>query len=292
MADSNFFNNGSFRESFMGHPMISGTSGHPQGIFGHVQEALFGSPVNAVGGPEDITNVNPYTDAFYQQLQGVGNNTYNQLQQSLGGQNQFYPGMQDFMGNMNPNAAYNYFANNMAGGLRGVAEQNFDAYNTANQAVADRMSNQAVQNIASQFANRGPGALRSGGAMQAIGEGAINPLLQSNAQIAQMIGGQAGQLQGQGMGQAYGAHNLGNQLGMQGWGALMGSADQRAMADQSLLGNMWGTAIGQQGQIADPWLYQQQYMNNPNYLSLGNLLNAGAQISGGMVGAGGGGGGV
>ena len=248
--------------------------------------ALFGQgPTIGVGGPEDITNVNPYTDAFYQQMQGTGQNLYNQLMSGMGGGNQFYPGMQDFMSNIDPNAAWNYFQNNMAGGLRGMAEENYADYNTANQAIADRFSNQAVQNIGSQFANRGPGGLRSGGAMQAIGEGAINPLLQSDAMIARLIGGQAGQLQGQGMAQAYGAQNAANQLGMQGWLGLMGSADQRAMADQGMLGNMWGTAIGQQGGIADPWLYQQQYMNNPDYISNQDWLNVGAQLGGAAIGA-------
>lgn len=252
------------------------------GIFGGLPGLINGNqgPATAVGGPEDVTNVNPYTDAFYQQMMGNGQNIYNILMGGLGGGNPYYAGMQDFMSNLDPNAAYNYFQNNMAGNLYNTAAQNYDAFNTANQAVADRLSNQAVQNISSQFANRGPGALRSGGAMQAISEGAINPLLQSNAQIANMIGGQAGQLQGMGMQNAYNAQNAANQLGMSGWLGLMGSADQRAMADQSLLGNMWGTSMGLAGGIADPWLYQQQYMNNPNYLSIPNLINTGVQVAG------------
>lgn len=264
-------------------PLFSLLSG--QGLFGGFTNMINGGqdPFSAVGGPEDITNVNPYTDAFYQQMLGTGQNTYNQLMNSLGGGNQFYPGMQDFMSNIDPNAAFNYFQNNMAGGLRDMAAANYADFNTANQAVADRMSNQAVQNISSQFANRGPGGLRSGGAMQAIGEGAINPLLQSNATIANMIGGQAGQLQGQGMQNAYNAQNAANQLGMQGWLGLMGSADQRAMADQGLLGNMWGTAIGQQGAMADSWLYQQQWANNPNYMSFQDILNTGAQAAGAFI---------
>lgn len=262
----------------IGTALGAGVGALAGGLFGGFQ-----SPTTAVGGPQDITNVNQYTDPFYQQMMGYGSNAYNQLMSSLGGGNPYYAGMQDFMSNLDPNAAYNYFSNNMAGGLRDMAEQNYAAYNTANQAVADRLSNQAVQNISSQFANRGPGALRSGGAMQAISEGAINPLLQSNAQIANMIGGQAGALQGQGMQNAYAAQNAANQLGMSGWLGLMGSADQRAMADQNLLGNMWGTSMGLAGGIADPWLYQQQYMNNPNYISMANGMNAASDVFGPMI---------
>ena len=267
-----------------------------QGLLQRGQEWLFGPPAQPLGGPEDVTNVNPYTDSFYNQMMDQGNNLFNQAMGTMGGHNPFHAGMQDFMGNMDPNAAFDYFQNNMAGNLRGMAEDNFAQFNTANQAVADRLSNQAVQNIGSQFANRGPGGLRSGGAMGAVSEGAINPLLQSNAMIGQMIGGQAGQLQGQGMGQAYGAHNLANQLGMQGWGQLMGSADQRAMADQGTLANMWGQATGQAGQIANPWLHTQQYMDNPNFLGFGDILGAGSQLGGLLaqflpaLGGGGGGG--
>lgn len=247
------------------------------GLFGR----LFGfgqDPYQTIGGPEDISNVNPYTDAFYQQMLGSGQNMQNMLMSGIGGANPYYAGMQNFMNNIDPSAAYNYFQNSMAGGLRDMAAANYADFNTANQAVADRLSNQAVQNISSQFANRGPGALRSGGAMQAISEGAINPLLQSNATIANMIGGQAGQMQAQGMQNAYNAQNAANQLGMSGWLGLTGSADQRAIADQSLLGNMWGTSMGLTGGIADPWLYQQQYANNPNYWSGQDYVNAGANI--------------
>lgn len=239
-----------------------------------------GEDTQAVGGPEDVQNVNPYTDAFYQRMQGLGENSYDQLMGSMGGGNQFYPGMQQAIGGIDPNAAQNYFMNNAAGGYRDIAEQNFDQFNTANQEVADRMSNQAVQNISSQFANRGPGSMRSGAAMGAISEGAINPLLQSNAQIAQMVGGQAGQLQGQGMNNLFNAYNTANQQRLAGMGQLMSSADQRAMADQSTLAGIYGQAMGAQTGIADPWIYNQEYMDNPNAMGFGDALTAGSEIGG------------
>lgn len=265
------------------NPIVSLMRG--QGMFGGFSNLFNGGqqPTQAVGGPEDITNVNPYSDPFWQQLQGQGGNVWNQLMAGMNGQNQFYPGMQNAIGGIDPLAAQNYFMNNAAGGYRDMAGQNFDQFNTANQQLADRLSNQAIGNISSQFANRGAGALRSGGAMQAISEGAINPLLQSNAAIGQMIGGQAGQLQGQGMNELFNAYNTANQQRLGGWSALMGSGDQRDISQQGLLGGMYGQLLGQQGQMANPWLYQQQYMNNPNYMSIPGMINAGAQIAGAFM---------
>jgi hypothetical protein len=259
-----------------------------EGLFGGIGRLFSGDPSNAymqVGNPmQDTYQVNPYTDQWWNQMQGQQGNVWNQLMGAMGQGNQFYPGMQDTIGGIDPLAAQNYFMNNAAGGYRDMAGQNFDQFNTANQQVADRLSNQAVQNISSQFANRGPGALRSGGAMQAISEGAINPLLQSNAQIGQMIGGQAGQLQGQGMGNLFNAYNTANQQRLGGMSALMGSADQRDLARQSLLGGLYGQGMGQLGQMAGPEWRDQMYLNNPNYLGLGNILSAGANIAGAFMG--------
>lgn len=264
-----------------GGPGMTG-DGSSQGLVGGLQDWLFGSPTQKIGGPEDISQVNPYTDSFMQQLQGQGQNVWNQMMQGAEGlgQNQFWPGMQSAIGGIDPLAAQNYFQNNAAGGYRDIANQNFEQFNTANQAVADRMSNQAVQNIGSQFANRGPGSLRSSGAMQAIGEGAINPLLQSNAQIGQMIGGQAGQLQGQGMSNLFNAFNTANQQRLSGQGALMDDATRRDLGRNQMLSGLYGQMLGQQGQIAAPSWYQQQYMDNPNYMGVGDIATTGAQIAG------------
>lgn len=268
--------------SLPGNPVGYGEGG---GFTGFLSRLLNGnqSPYTALGDPSDVTNVNPYTDSFFQQLQGQGNNLWNSLM-GPGSGNQFYPQMQQALGQIDPQAANNYFINNAAGNYRDIAEQNFAQYNTANQAVADRLSNQAVQNIASQFANRGPGGLRSSGAMQAISEGAINPLLQSNAQIGQMIGGQAGQMQGQGMNNLFNAYNTANQQRLAGIGQMLGSADQR----QALLGNLFGSLSGMQAGMAGPEWWQPTYANNPNYLGMGDILNAGAQVAGIALGGPGG----
>src|SRR6056297_1578860 len=178
--------------------------------------------------------------------------------------------------------------NNAAGGYRDVANQNFDQFNTANQQVADRMSNQAVQNIGSQFANRGAGGLRSSGAMQAISEGAINPLLQSNAQIGQMIGGQAGQLQGQGMSNLFNAYNTANQQRLAGFGQLMGDATQRDLAGQQTLAGLYGANLGAQSGIAGPEWWQPTYLSNPNFFGVQDVINTGAQIGSMAMGGGGG----
>lgn len=288
--------------SLLGLPGLTGAGGFlagrrsggdgGYGLFGN-RDAPYG--YTQLGSPEDVSNVNPYSDAYMNQLQGQGQNVWNQLmQQSEGlGSNQFWPGMQQAIGNIDPQAAQNYFANNAAGQYRDIANQNYEQFNTANQQVADRLSNQAVGNISSQFANRGPGSLRSGGAMQAIGEGAINPLLQSNAQIGQMIGGQAGQLQGQGMNNLFSAYNTANQQRLSGLGALMDDATRRALAGQQTMAGLYGNLLGQQGAMAAPEYWQPTYGTNPLNPGLGDILSAGGQIAGGLMSSGiiGGGGG-
>ena len=261
------------------HPIDNPQPHGDQGFFGQLQNWIFGPPAMPVGGPEDVTNVNPYTDQFMQGLQGQGQNIWNMLMGGMGGGNQFWPGMQQAIGSINPTAAQDYFNQHAAGQYRDIAAQNLEPFNTANQALADRLSNQAVQNISSQFAARGPGAMRSGAGMSAMSEGAINPLLQSNAAIAQMMGQHAGALQGQGLANLFGAHTAADQMRLGGWGNLMGSADQRNINQQQLLGNLFGSLLGQQGQIAQPWLHQQQYMDNPNYMGLGDLLQLGVDIA-------------
>jgi hypothetical protein len=124
--------------------------------------------------------------------------------------------------------------------------------------------------------------------MQAISEGAITPLLQSNAQIGQMIGGQAGQLQGQGMNNLFNAYNTANQQRLAGQTAMMGDATQRALSTNQLLGSLYGQNLGAQAGIANPWLHQQQYMDNPNYMGFGDLGQLGAQIASLFAGGGGG----
>lgn len=229
---------------------------------GSAQETF--NPDNAymeLGDPEDVTNVNPYSDPFMQQLQEQGGNTWNQLNRGMGQ-------MSGMIGALDPMAAQRAFLG-QEGAMRGISEQNYDQFNTANRAVADRLSRQAVDNISAHFGDTGPGALRSGAAAQAISEGAINPILQSNAQIGQMIGGQAGQLQGQNM------SNLFTQ--MRGYDQMGLNAQQGL---NQLMGGMYGQQLGQQGQMARPEWWQPTYMPNPNYMSPQDMVGMGADVAG------------
>ena len=122
--------------------------------------------------------------------------------------------------------------------------------------------------------------MRSSGAMQAISEGAINPLLQSNAQIGQMIGGQAGQLQGQGMNNLFNAYNTANQQRLAGFGQLMGDATQRDLAGQQTLAGLYGANLGARSGVAGPEWWQPTYANNPNNVSFSDIMNTGGQVAG------------
>jgi hypothetical protein len=241
---------------------INSLTGQDGNFTGSAQETF--NPDNAymeLGDPEDVTNVNPYSDPFMQQLREQGGNTWNQLNQGMGN-------MTGMINSLDPMAAQRAFLG-QEGAMRGIAEQNYDQFNTANRAVADRLSQQAVDNISGHFGDTGPGALRSGAAAQAISEGAINPILQSNAQIGQMIGGQAGQLQGQNM------SNLFTQ--MRGYDQMGLNAQQGL---NQLMGGMYGQQLGQRGQMARPEWWQPTYMPNPNYMSPQEMIGTGADIAG------------
>lgn len=187
------------------------------------------------GSPDDVTNVNPYTDAFMQQLQGQGQNWNNMLQAQLG-QDPYQ---------MDPAAAQEYFLSQTPA-YQQIAQSYFDPY--ASEQRANYLSNQAIQNISSQFGNQGAGALRSSGSQQAIMQGALNPLTAMNERMAQQVGGTAAQLAGQGMGQIFGRYNLGDQLGAQG---------QQARTAQ--LAQLYGNNMGMQGQFAAPEWWQPGY---------------------------------
>jgi hypothetical protein len=262
--------------SFLGLPGMLGlgAAGQNSGFFDRIGEGfnnVFGkdNAYMALGDPNDVTNVNPYTDSFMTMMgfggqPGLFQNAQNQFSQASGATS-------DFLNNMDPTAAQNYFLG-QSGNYRDIAGQNFAQYDTNRRAVADRLSQQAVDNISGHFGDAGPGALRSGAAGQAISEGAINPILQANTDIANMIGGQAGQLQGQGMGNIFNAFGQANQLG------LSGRLAQQSMFNDQMQ-NLLGMGAGMSGQ---EW-WQPTYAANPNHMSIPDLIGTGSDIAGTLL---------
>jgi hypothetical protein len=207
------------------------------------------------GDASDVQNVNPYTDAYMQQMMGFGGNMNNQFMQSLGtGQPR------------DPNAAFNAWTSQNPAYMQ-AAQSFFDPY--ASQEQANYLSNQAIENISGQLSNQGQGSLRSGAGMSAIMEGALNPLTQMNTQMAQMVGGAATGLAGQGMADTYGRYNMLDQLGLQ---------------RSSMLGNMALGGYGMAGQLAGQEWWQPGYANNQNFMSAPGMVNAGLGFLGGIFG--------
>jgi len=172
--------------------------------------ALFGG---FGGGQDQYNQLNPYSGQIIGDMQGRGTNLYNQ----------FMAGVQD------PNAGVNQFLS-QAPLYQQMAQQNYNAFGLASDAQAQRRSQQAGDMIASKYGNLGAGSGRSGAALGAISQGMIDPLLQRDVQLSGMIGQQAGQLQGQGLGATNAAYmNALNQLGgafNQNQAALAGLGDQ------------------------------------------------------------------
>lgn len=224
-------------------------------------------PANAyqsVGNASDVTQVNPYTDPYMQSLMGQGANTWNQLNQGMGS-------MTGMINSLDPMAAQNYFLQNGGGAdqMRGIAQKNLAQYDTNRMDLANQLSKQAIDNISGQFADAGPGALRSGAASRAISEGAITPFLQANTDIANLMGQQAGQLQGQNMSNLFNSYLQNAQMGL---GAQT--------AQNQMLAGMYGNQLGQQGAIAGPQWWQPTYDPNPNYMSIPDLIGTGADVAG------------
>jgi hypothetical protein len=182
-------------------------------------------------------------------MQTAGTDLWNQFQQSMG---------QEF----NPDQALNAFMG-AAPGFLGMAQANFDPY--YGELAAQRLSEQAGNEAAAKYAGMGAGAGRSGAAMGAIGEAMVTPLAAMNAQLASQIGGQAGQLQGMGMGNIYGAYNLGGQL---------------QAGRQSLLGGLYGQNQAAQAQMSSPYFWEQSYSANPNYMGIKDILGMGSDLAG------------
>jgi hypothetical protein len=153
-----------------------------------------------LGDPSDVTNVNPYTQQLWNNLQG--------LQQGFtSGMGQFAP------------------TNNIASlegalpGIQNISGALISPYGANLMNTADILSQQAMRDVANQYS--GAGALNSGAALSAMTRGAAEPISNAVTNIAgmqsQLGGGLAQSLLGQ-MGGAYGtqANLLNNVLGLQG----------------------------------------------------------------------------
>lgn len=207
------------------------------------------------GSASDVRNVNPLTDQFYEQMQGQQSGTYDRLNQQI---NQ---PLDQFM-QRNTNAWLNQVGRysgpggTPASGYLGAAESAFAPF--ASDATAQRLSREAAQNVAQQYAGAGQGALRSSSANRSQMTAALTPLLQHQQALAQMQGGLAGNLMGSGQ-------QLYQQGGMQGRGQNIGA-----------LSSMYGTQTNAQAAMAQPEWWQPTYSQQG---PISNILGNAAAVA-------------
>lgn len=141
---------------------------------------------------------------------------------------------------LDPNSSFNAWLN-QSGGLANAAQGATAPLTQSLNALAERQAQAGVQNAATQFNNMGAG--RSGAANRAMGEAAITPFAQANAQIADR------QL---GLTQNLWNTNLNNLFGLQNTAA-------------SLYGNRANTALGLETQMAQEMggMMAPQYQYQP-----------------------------
>lgn len=278
-----------------------GTGAATGSFFGPGLGTAIGAGIGGLGGfllggftgGEDPTDVNPYSQRAWDMLMGTDGSggTLAGYESQLAdvfaqgtptvtaatlASNPYMQGVQGFDASsalMDPTKANQYFLS-QAPAFQQMAQQNFNW--GAAEEQANRASSQAIKDIAGQFGNLGEGALRSGAAMSAISEGAINPLLQFENQRAQMVGDQAGALQNAAMGNINSAFNTAGQLGMQGQGLQL-NALQSLMQTQTGR-NALQAQLGQQANMANADMtfnqLLQQATQNAAFQQQANMANA------------------
>lgn len=237
--------------------LIGAGVGAGSGLF----DSIFGSSTNRVGRASDAKQLNPLTGQYYDLLAGDRSNTYDQLNQQINQpMDQFLQRSTNAW--MNQVGGYSGPNGQPGTGYLGASEAAFAPF--ASDETAQRLSKEASQNVAQQYAGAGQGALRSSSANRAQMNAAITPLLQHQQALAQMQGGLSGQLMGQGQ-----------QLYQQ--GALQGRGQ-----NLSALGGMYGNQLAGMAAMAQPEWWQPAYEQNQSPFS--NIFgNAVSGATGGYV---------
>lgn len=257
---------------------------------GGILSNLTQNPYKAIGSPDDVKNVNPYTQDYMDQLQGNMDNWNNQMSSYLGQAGDYGQDQQSLISqimNFKPGAQYDPDAGmrnflSQAGSLQGVAKN--AAGGLGVDSYLKDLQNQATASINSQLSPemRGSGAYAS-----ALSEGMASPLFQVAQQEQQNRMNVLSPLLNQGMQQSYAnelnRYNAAQQAdqmalsqmgqGLQGYGNLQ----QAAMQNAGLMGQMFSQGQGIMGQMAAPEWWQPNHMPNPNFISLSDLMGMGMQ---------------
>jgi hypothetical protein len=215
-------------------------------------DSIFGG-TQQVGSPNDAVQLNPLTGQYYNRMGVQQDQTFDTLNQQI---NQPMDAFLQRNTNawLNQVGGYGGRGGGAGSGYLGAAEQAFAPF--ASEDTANRLSRQASQNVAQQYAGAGQGALRSSSANRAQMEAAITPLLQHQQQLAQMQGGLAGQLMGQGQ-------QLYQQGALQGRGQNIGA-----------LSSMYGNQSNAMAAMARPEWYSPTYQQNRPFGDIfGNALS-------------------
>jgi len=234
------------------------------------------------------TNINPWSDGFYQQMQGQNANLNNLWQQSLGDSRT--AGMREFgqsknwlnqMGNVNydPMAAQRQFMSE-APGLQALASRSVG--NTDTEAQLASMRAIAGEGAASRFGGSPTGSAMQQSVMRAMMEPEFAYRQNQNNLAAQMTGqlfGQRSNALESGMwNQAQFGQNQAMQ-GFQGWSQLGAQAQAQEMQRANMLASMLGQTQNLMGQFAAPEWWSPNMINNPNYGSPSQFVNDAGQIA-------------
>lgn len=233
-------------------PITMALLGAGLGAGSSILDSIFGG-TQQVGSPNDVVQLNPLTNQFYGRTGNQQNQTFDTLNQQI---NQPMDAFLQRNTNawLNQVGGYGGPSGGAGSGYLGAAEQAFAPF--ASEETANRLSRQASQNVAQQYAGAGQGALRSSSANRSQMDAAITPLLQHQQALAQMQGGLAGQLMGQGQ-------QLYQQGAMQGRGQNIGA-----------LSSMYGNQTNAMAMMAAPEWYEPTYQqNNPFGNIFGNAMS-------------------
>ncbi len=254
-------------------------------------------PYIKTGSASDVVNTNPFTDAFLKSLQGQAGQTQGDLNNILfgnGGVIDTSNLAKTLLGSnanaatnvgYDPNAAINEFLSRTPQ-LQDIARGSVSPF-TADQQLRD-LQTQIGQAVSDQFS----GNPQSGAFVGAMTQAQAQPLLNLSLNRMQAENTATQNMFGQVGNNLNTNYNLVPSVLLQGLGLANQSASgiNDTAGTQLNAGNILASLLGQnlqqQGQIAAPNWWQPTYLNNPDYVSAGNILNLGGQLAGaGISGA-------
>jgi len=226
------------------------------------------STYTKVGDPNDVTQMNQYTDTFWNMLfggGGVADYTRSALAGALSGIPEAESGISNLITEItsapgyNPQSGINAFLG-LTPQLQGIARSTVSPYGLTADELATQQANESMSQAAQQYANMG--AINSGAALSAISRGAAVPRAQLTADLARTQSNAATSLIGQALqtipnqyAQAYQFRQNQQRLGLTGYSDLINASLGQAGIYGNLLGNMYGAGAG----LAAPQYYTPAY---------------------------------